>query len=68
VSGGVSKCGDKHIPSYFTRLNHPEIAEFIAAPELSDIQSTLGNIFWRQFKCPVKQISGKYFIFKLSLI
>jgi hypothetical protein len=32
VSGGVSKCGDKSIPSYFTRLDHPEIANFISAP------------------------------------
>ncbi len=34
VSGGVSaKCGDKDIPSYFTRLDHPEIASFIGTPE-----------------------------------
>ncbi len=33
VSGGIStKCGDKNIPSYFTRLDHPEIASFIANP------------------------------------
>jgi hypothetical protein len=35
VVGGVSKCGDKKIPSYFTRLNHPEIASFIAAPDIN---------------------------------
>jgi len=33
VAGGISKCGDKHIPSYFTRLDHPEIANFIANPD-----------------------------------
>ena len=33
VSGGIStQCGDKNIPSYFTRLDHPEIASFIANP------------------------------------
>ena len=42
VSGGVSKCGDKYIPSYFTRLDHPEIADFISAPELS-YQSAIGS-------------------------
>ena len=34
VSGGVSRCGDPDIPSYFTRLDHPEIANFIAAPDM----------------------------------
>jgi len=33
VSGGVSRCGDKNVPSYFTRLDYPEIATFIADPE-----------------------------------
>ena len=33
VSGGVSRCGDKDVPSYFTRLDHPEIASFITDPE-----------------------------------
>ena len=33
VSGGVSRCGAKDVPSYFTRLDHPEIASFIADPE-----------------------------------
>jgi hypothetical protein len=34
VSGGVSpRCGDKNIPSYFARLDHPEIASFITDPE-----------------------------------
>jgi len=33
VSGGVSKCGDKNIPSYFTRLDYPEIANFIKFPD-----------------------------------
>jgi len=33
VSGSVSsECGDKEIPSYFTRLDYPEIATFIANP------------------------------------
>ena len=33
VSGGIStQCGDKNIPSYFTRLDHPEIASFITNP------------------------------------
>ncbi len=33
VSGSVSsECGDKEIPSYFTRLDYPEIATFIADP------------------------------------
>lgn len=32
VVGGISKCGDKSIPSYFTRLDHPEIANFINSP------------------------------------
>ncbi len=36
VSGGVStKCGDKNIPTYFTRLDHPLIATFIATPDIS---------------------------------
>jgi len=29
VSGGVSSCGDRDIPGYYTRLDHPEIANFI---------------------------------------
>ena len=29
MSGGVSNCGDTNIPSYYTRLDHPEIADFI---------------------------------------
>jgi len=30
VSGGVSSsCGDKDIPGYYTRLDYPEIADFI---------------------------------------
>ena len=37
VAGGISKCGDKNIPSYFTRLDHPEIANFIATPDIYDI-------------------------------
>ena len=44
VSGGVSKCGDKNIPSYFTRLNYPEIAAFIEAPDSPDIGIILGAI------------------------
>ena len=48
VSGGVSKCGDKSIPSYFTRLDHPDIADFIADPDMADpelvnIPSALGK-------------------------
>ena len=36
VSGAVStKCGDKNIPSYFTRLDHPQIANFIFTPDVS---------------------------------
>ena len=31
VGGGISECGDKNIPSYFTRLDHPEIANFITS-------------------------------------
>jgi len=42
VSGGVSKCGDKNIPTYFTRLDHPEIANFISTPDFS---SEKGKIF-----------------------
>jgi hypothetical protein len=41
VSGGVSRCGDKNVPSYFTRLDYPEIATFIADPEN---KATTGNI------------------------
>jgi secreted trypsin-like serine protease len=33
VSGGVSDCGDKYTPSYYTMLDHPEIADFIQFPE-----------------------------------
>ena len=33
VSGGVSSCGDKDIPGYYTRLDHPEIADFVLDPE-----------------------------------
>ena len=33
VSGGVSSCGDKEIPGYYTRLDFPEIADFIQDPE-----------------------------------
>jgi len=33
VVGGVSDCGDKYIPAYYTRLNHPEIAGFVQSPE-----------------------------------
>jgi len=29
VSGGVSICGDKEIPGYYTRLDHPDISEFV---------------------------------------
>jgi len=34
VGGSGSRCGDVGSPSYFTRLDHPEIANFIAAPEM----------------------------------
>ena len=37
VAGGISKCGDKNIPSYFIRLDNPEIAHFIATPDNNDI-------------------------------
>ena len=43
VSGGVSECGDKNIPSYFTRLDHPEIAAFIMNPEK---HSAKGNQYY----------------------
>lgn len=33
VAGGVADCGDKDIPGYYTRLDYPEIANFIQAPE-----------------------------------
>jgi secreted trypsin-like serine protease len=33
VSGGVSTCGDKLIPGYYTRLDYPKIANFIQNPE-----------------------------------
>ena len=33
VSGGVSSCGDKDIPGYYTRLDFPEIADFVQDPE-----------------------------------
>jgi hypothetical protein len=33
VAGGVASCGDKDIPGYYTRLDYPEIADFIQAPE-----------------------------------
>ena len=36
IAGGISKCGDKSIPSYFTRLDHPEIANFINSPTTLD--------------------------------
>jgi len=43
VAGGISKCGDKSIPSYFTRLDHPEIANFITSPTRLD-HTEVGNI------------------------
>ncbi len=33
VSGGVSSCGDRDIPGYYTRLDHPEIADFVQDPK-----------------------------------
>ena len=44
VSGGVSRCGDKNVPSYFTRLDYPEIATFIADPENKATTATTGNM------------------------
>ena len=33
VGGSVSQCGDKeYIPSFFTRLDHPAVANFLATP------------------------------------
>ena len=33
IGGSISKCGDKeYIPSFFTRLDHPAVANFIGAP------------------------------------
>jgi len=32
VTGGVSDCGDKYIPAYYNRLDHPEIADFVQSP------------------------------------
>ena len=33
VAGAVSSCGDKDIPGYYTRLDYPDIANFIQDPE-----------------------------------
>jgi len=33
VSGGVSNCGDKDIPGYYTILDHPEISNFVQDPK-----------------------------------
>jgi secreted trypsin-like serine protease len=44
VSGGVSSsCGDKDIPGYFSRLDFPEVADFIRSVEPSKYQ---GNKFF----------------------
>ena len=41
VAGSVSFCGDPGIPAYYTRLNHPDIINFIQEPE----KFSLGGIF-----------------------
>ena len=41
VAGGVASCGDKDIPGYYTRIDYPEIANFIQAPE---VYSSTGNL------------------------
>ncbi len=33
VAGAVSSCGDKEIPGYYTRLDYPDIANFIQDPQ-----------------------------------
>jgi secreted trypsin-like serine protease len=33
VSGGVTDCGNTDIPDYYTRLDNPEISEFIQNPD-----------------------------------
>ncbi len=33
VAGAVSSCGDKDIPGYYTRLDYPDIADFVEDPE-----------------------------------
>jgi hypothetical protein len=79
VSGSVSsECGDKDIPSYFTRLDYPEIATFIAAPDNGAIAlatksaDTITNIggplikgkFWVYFTkhCINKNDKYNYFV------
>ena len=47
VSGGVSSCGDKEIPGYYTRLDFPEIAHFIQDPE--NFIMNRGNLFIKSF-------------------
>ena len=47
VSGGVSGCGDKYIPAYYTRLDHPEIADFVQSPE----KKITRGIFKKPFLC-----------------
>ena len=44
VSGGVSSCGDRDIPGYYTRLDHPEIGDFLHSPE--KILTTGINNIW----------------------
>ncbi len=33
VAGAVSSCGDKDIPGYYTRLDYPDISDFVEDPE-----------------------------------
>jgi secreted trypsin-like serine protease len=37
VAGAVSSCGDKDIPGYYTRLDYPDIADFVEEPEFFHI-------------------------------
>ena len=45
VSGGVSDCGDKYIPAYYARLDHPEIANFVQSPEKKITRGIIKSTF-----------------------
>jgi secreted trypsin-like serine protease len=59
VVGGVSSCESKSIPACYTRLDHPEIADFVQSAGKKNSRGknqciATGSLTWKLIQCASK--------------
>ncbi len=67
VSGGVSNCGNTDIPDYYVRLDHPDVAGFIANPDAYRFSLGLVEMLPSESTVPIIQSEKKSKHFKFQV-